>query len=440
MYKKIILIVLLVLSLASPAQESSSEFELDTIFERKLDEIIVDAIFDTATISIETAKSLGWKDTYLEQLGSKDMVKVEYPKIIKISKRGTDVEYYAPVVKNSSYYVSEIEFYDRDERKLNSIQPETNTEIYSSAYNKYILIGKIPAEYKPNFSGGLLYNAKGERILVMKEGPTPMSVSEKGLMGAFSLLSWDPTYKPGGPFYLYDKDGNLIKAIKDPNKEDATPFFSEFSPNGNHVVLAFDGKTGKPNYFYIILDNGEIVGRCKLTKYYFSGHSEEMAVLDDAGFAVVLDEYKIPFVLFIDWNGNIKWEQPLEIRGNMIVKISEDKSKVYVLTGLGCIWCFDIKTGVKLWYNKEGWAFDSTAGRFSWEIPRFRELKVNDDILYIIGKQGREWHSSTLFAFDGKTGNLLKKIEYPQEKITFAETVENIGIINITNPSISILK
>jgi outer membrane protein assembly factor BamB len=131
---------------------------------------------------------------------------------------------------------------------------------------------------------------------------------------------------------------------------------------------------------------------------------------------------------------------PLEIRGDMVVKFSEGGSKVYIISGAGYLWCVDTKEGKMLWKHKEPWAVEPGPRRWPREVPIFRELKIRDDEVFIIGKQGSDWHSSTLFVFEGQTGNLLKKIEYPQEKITFAETVENIGIINITNPSISILK
>ncbi len=143
----------------------------------------------------------------------------------------------------------------------------------------------------------------------------------------------------------------------------------------------------------------------------------------------------------MDWEGNLKWTVPLEIRGNMIVKISEDREKVYVISTEGYIWCIKIEQGEILWKHKETWSPEPSSRKgWSWEVPLFRELKIIGETLYIIGKQGRNWHSSTLFVFDGENGKLLKKIEYPQEKITFAKCIEGIGLINITKGKVTIFR
>lgn len=449
MLKKIILIVLflgiLLIGLTISAQEESPKIELNTVYERNLDEVIVDAIYDTATVSLSDAKLMGWQSTYINRLEAKDVLKVEYPKIIKVSKRGTDLEYYAPDTKNTSYYVKELRFYDKDGRKIRSIPLESSEYIYSSPSNRYILVSKMPAEFKPNYSGGTLYDAKGVKVFEM-EGLSPIAVSDEGLMVAANL-DWEIPSKTGESFYLYDKSGRLIKEIENPDKKNAAAFLAKFSPEGKFAILVFAGTGTRPTYLYIIDSNGKISGHCDLPEYRFSARAEEMDISDDAGFAVILDKiYRTPslvweqFVFFLDWRGNIKWRQPLEIRGNMIVKISEDKSKVYVISGVGYIWCFDIMTGREIWKHKEVWALDPITGIFSWEVPIFSELNVKNDILYIIGKQGSDWHSSTLFAFDGKTGNLLRKIDYPGEKITFGETAGDVSLINISKASISILK
>ena len=103
-------------------------------------------------------------------------------------------------------------------------------------------------------------------------------------------------------------------------------------------------------------------------------------------------------------------------------------------------WPMKNSSGNFLWKHKEAWAPDPGPRRWNWDVPIFRELEIEGNKVFIIGKEGWDWDSSTLFAFDGKTGNLLKEIEYPREKITFGETAGDLSIINISKSSVSIIK
>jgi len=214
MLGKIILIVLLVLSLTSSAQEDSLKIELNTVYEKNLDEIIVDAIYDTATVSVSSAKLMGWESTYLNQLKTRNGLKVEYPKIMKVSRRGKDVSCYTSNTKNSSYYVKELKFYNNNNRNLKTISLGHNDYIYKSTSNRYILISKTPTEYDPGYSGGVLYDARGSKVFEIK-GPSPVAVSDEGLIIAANL-DWQVPYKTGGSFYLYEKNGLLKKEIENP--------------------------------------------------------------------------------------------------------------------------------------------------------------------------------------------------------------------------------
>jgi len=449
MLGKIILIVLLVLGLASQAQEDSLQIELTTVYEKNLDEIIVDAIYDTATVPVETAKLLGWEQGYVDRVKTRGELKIEYPSIVKTSRRGEKVSSRATRTKNSSYYVKELRFYNSNNSILKSIPIswEKGAEyIYSSPQKKYLLVSKQPTEYNPKYSGGVLYDSRGNEIVEIQD-PSPVAVSDEGLMIAANL-DWQEPFQTGGSFYLYDKNGYLIKEIENPDKEKSAAFFAKFSPNGQFAVLSFSGTGTEPTYLYIIDKNGKILGHYDLPEYRFSARTGEMSEREDEGFAVILDKISAgtlamdwkQYLFFFDWKGNLKWQVPLEIRGDMVVKFSEDGLRVYVISGVGYLWCFNTKDGDILWKHKETWAPEPGQKRWPKDVPRFRELEIREDKVFIIGKEGKGWKSSTLFVFEGETGNLLKKIEYPQEKITFGETTENISIINISKPSISILK
>jgi outer membrane protein assembly factor BamB len=453
MLRKVNLIVLSIVTLSARlpvlAQDDSPKIELTTVYEKNLDEVIVDAIFDTATVPIETAKSLGWEQGYVDKVKTRGELKIEYPSIVKISRRGEKVSSRTTRAKNSSYYVKELRFYDSNNSITKNIPiswGEGYEYIYSSPQKKYLLVSKQPTEYNPEYSGGVLYDSRGNKIVEI-QGPSPVAVSDEGLMIAANL-DWQEPFQTGGSFYLYDKNGRLVKEIGNPDKERAAAFFAKFSPDGQYAVLSFSGSGAKPTYFYIVDKRGGILGHCDLPEYRFSARTEEMDEFEDEGFAVILDKISAgafgldwkQYLFFFDWSGNLKWQVPLKIRGDMAVEFSEDGSKIYVISGAGYLWCADTKNGNIIWEHKEAWAPEPGPRRWPSGVPIFRELKIRGDKVFVIGKRGSDWDSSTLFVFDGKTGNLLEKIEYPQEKITFGETHSSLSLINISDKSFTILE
>ena len=455
MCKKINLAVffigILLFGLPISMMEDFSKIELMTIYEQSFDKIIVDAVFDTATVSIETAKSLGWKEEYINSVKKRENLKIEYPRIIKTSLKRGNIGFLSPDIKRSSRYVNEVGFYNSNGLILKKmpISWDRGFEyIFLSPQRKYLLVSKVPTEYYPEHSAGVLYDANGSEIVKI-EGMIPVAVSDEGLMIAADLRSWRVPSEAGGSFYLYDKNGYLIKEIENPDKKKTAAFFAKFSPDGQFAILAFTAPDTKPTYFYVIDKGGNIIGYNDLPKYRFSASREEAAELEGDGFAVILDKIfgntlslnGEQYLFFFDWKGDLKWKTSLEARGNMVVKFSEDGSKVYVVSSEGYVWCIDVKNGRILWKHKKKWMRRSILRkRQPWDVPIFRELEIRGDKVFVIGKKGRDWHSSTFFVFDSETGNLLKKADYPGEKITFGGTAEDISIINLSRASISIFK
>ena len=364
--------------------------------------------------------------------------------------RGRELSYYTPEVQRSSYYVKEIRFYDKNGRVKNAIKiGEKGSEwIYISPQKKYVLVSRVPTEYNTGYCGGVLYDCNGNKVWE-KKGPTLIAVSDEGYTVG-TILDWQVPPEPGGSFYIYTPSGKLIKTIENPDKESSAPLFAKYSRDGEYALLVFKGTTVPPTIITLIKKTGEILWKRKFPECRFSGREEEIDILPEVGIAGIFDKYERNssnkevrkyYAFFIDWEGNLRWMVPLEIRGNMIVKISDDGRKVYVVTTEGYIWCIDIKSGVLLWEHRESWSpKPGSREPWPWEVPLFCELRVVRDTLYIIGKQGRDWHSSTFFMFDGRSGRLLKKVEYPQEKITFAKVKEKISLINTVKGKVCIFK
>ena len=425
-------------------KKETSKIELIPVYEKTFDDTIVDVIFDTATVSIEEAKKMGWKDIAFREEEKRDgRVRIEYPKMVFLS-RGRELGWYSPEIR-SSYYLKEIRFYNKKGKLLSTlgIGSKGDEWVHISANNKYVLISRIPAEYNPEYSGGILYNNEGKRICEIN-GPTPIAVSDEGYMVA-AYLDWQVPPEPGGSFYIYNPSGKLIKTIKNPDKEKTAPLFAKYSKDGEYAVLVFKATTFPPTVICLIKKTGEIMWKKEFPEFRFSAREEEIDFLSDEGIIGVFDLVRIlpsreswkTFILNVDLQGKLAWKIPLPIRGNMIVKIVGNTKKVLVTSTNGYLWCINMIHGQMLWNHIEKWAPDK---RRNWQVPFYVELKIVENNLYIIGKQGRNWQSSTVFIFNENNGSLLKKIDYPGEKITFVKIGEKMGIINMTKCKISIFK
>jgi len=423
------------------------KIELVPVYEKTFDEPIVDVIFDTATVSIEEAKKMGWKEeAFSIEERNFGKVLVSYPKVVMVSGR-EDLSHWSWESQRKSDYVKEIRFYGKGGNLLKTVEVGRvrREQIHVSPLGRYILIRAIPSEFDTQRTGSSLYDWDGKRIWE-KSGPHPIAVSDEGYTVA-AYLDWQAPPEPGGSFYIYDPLGKLIKTIHNPETDRISPLFAKYVESSNYSVLVFTADFAPPAQIYLIKGKGEILWKRSFPQYEFSTRYEEMVILKNKGIVGIFDLKKrsssgkieewIPYVFYLDWQGNLKWKVPLEIRGNMIIKVSEDEKRVYIVSTEGYLWCVEIITGKTLWKHKEPWSPDKPVG---WEVPLFCELEIINNTLYIIGKQGRDWHSSALFVFDGGSGDLLKKVEYPHDKIFFATAEKTIGLINTSKCKVLLFK
>jgi outer membrane protein assembly factor BamB len=409
--------------------------DLQAAYLKAFDEQIVDVIFDTATVSIEEAVQMGWKEDALTARED-DRVPIHLPILAIISKR--DVyglgAYYVSEKKRSGIEITQVIFYDSDVNIHSKLELRGAKEkIFLSPNSKYLLLSTRPADYDYS-SGGVLYYINGKKIWETNmHAPSPIAISDEGYTISAYLSSEGPS--PGGDFCVYDPEGQLITTITNPDKTKFAPIFAEFADDGNYAVLCFQVE-GPPTTFMFINKEGEVLWEKRFPDYRFSGFEEEIAVTSAGVIGITI----YPRVFHIDQNGNVKWTLPLEARGFMTVRIGENGEKVYIISSKGFVWCIDIDAGKILWKHREPWSPEPTNKISPPDVPHFGELRVSENRLFVIGKKGIPWHSSTLFIFDAATGKVLATAEFPQEKITFAQIDKDVALVNITNRTVMILR
>lgn len=409
--------------------------DLQVVYEKDFDELIADVIFDTATVGIEEAIKRGWKEEVLI-VRKDEKVSISLPMLAIVAKGNSYGlgAFYVSEKKRSGVEIKEVVFYGSDVNIRGKLELKGgNEKIFLSPNNKYLLVSTRPTNYN-HASGGVLYDIKGKEIWKTDTyAPSPIAISDEGYTISAYLSSEGPS--PGGDFYVYDPDGQLINTITNPDKTKFAPIFAEFADDGNYGVVCFQVE-GPPTTFVFINKEGEVLWEIQFPNYRFSGYEEEIAVTSMGVIGITI----YPRVFHIDQSGDVKWTLPLEARGFMMVKIKENGKKVFVTSSKGFVWCIDINAGKILWKHREPWSPEPTNKISPPDVPHFGELRVSENTLFIIGKRGIPWHSSTLFIFDATTGKVLTTAEFPQEKITFAQIDKDIALVNITNRTVSILR
>jgi len=422
--KKISLILFLcIIAFSILGAEDKSVIKLIPVYEKTFQDTIVDVIFDTATVSISEAKAMGWKEeAFNEEERAKGEATISYPKVVLIG---------SPFPIDSK--VKGIKFFNSQGNLIKFLKVQKMEGVYISPNSKYILIGKWPDEEHIERQGGKLYNSNGD-ILTTFNRYFPLAVSDNGYVIAGELQY--ETEAPGD-FVFYDPSGKEIGRVHNPLRNDAEGWsWAIFEEGGNNAFIGYTNTDTKSVILYTTITGKKIWGTSlnyASTFPYELGYCEDYAI----GTGYIYNCNKARFEKYCIWainkkDGKLKWELGTENLGNTAIKINKTSKYIYLSSCLnGEVLKIEIDSGKILWRYK-----------LSGGSPLlFSDLKVINDTLYTIGKEGgRNWHSSTLFVFDGENGKLLKKVEYPLEKITFAKCKEGIGLINITKRKMYIFK
>jgi len=412
--RRIMFVLVFMIGICLSGEEKESGIKLIPVYEKTFEDTIVDVIFDTATVSLDKAKAMGWKEeAFSEEEKVRGKVKISYPKVVFIG---------SPFPKDSK--VKEIKFFNQKGSLMKFLKVKKMEKVYISSNSEYILIGKWPDENHIESRGGELYNSNGD-ILKTFNNYFPLAVSDNGyvIAGELPYESEAP-----GDFVFYDPFGKEIGRVHNPLRNSNTGWsWAIFEGGKNNAFIGYSNTVSKSIILYTTITGKKIWSTSLNYASFFpyeSEYSEDYAI----GTGYIYNCNKAIFEKYCIWlvnkkDGKLKWMLNTENLGNTTVKINKTSKNIYLCSSL----------------NGELLKIEKDSGKILWRyklikgIPLlFSNLKVINDTLYIIGKQGRDWHSSTLFIFDGRNGKLLKKIEYPQEKITFAKCIEGIGLINIT--------
>ena len=98
-----------------------------------------------------------------------------------------------------------------------------------------------------------------------------------------------------------------------------------------------------------------------------------------------------------------------------------------------------------MWKRKEEWSPDISAESWPDDVPDFYEMAIVKGYLCVIGKKTNRqmntyhpWYESTLYIFNAADGQLVKKVEYTNKRITINVYDDTITIADIDSKKISL--
>ena len=407
-------------SLLSSAQKMRVEdsvvknkIELEVIWEKQFDEPVVDVIFDEVEVTVKEAKIRGWKN--LEGKKDTQLIMVDYPKTIFISDKLESIE------KD----IKEIKFNDKKGTIVKHITINKNKRegIIVSPNKKYILVSRKYDDISKN-EGAILFKNDGTEVW-RKEKGSFTSVSDQG----YTITGFVRPDGSSKPFIIYNPNGKKIKEIHLGN--DTFDAGGKFSEDGKYFII-YEGFM--PTQITILNLNGKIDFKQNVEKNVLKVFPYNQGII--LGVEDIKNNKQN--IECFDWNGNIKWTFSQSEFSAHIGKFSAKEKRILIYCSDGYIRCLDILSGKIVWKQKENFA---KMIRHDEKKALFSNMKIIGNNIFIEVKYGKhnslKWSSTDIFRINMKNGNLIKKTEYPNKRISLILTDKKIFLLDIDSCKIS---
>jgi hypothetical protein len=342
----------------SVTSEETPEIKLTAVYEKTFDEPIVDVIFDTATVSIGEATTMGWKEAFLEKM--KDREALTYPSVLITNNEIKFLEVNGKKKKSISRIVEGVEWKDKQGTHIG----EGKIKVSKSKNGKYLALA-IPKE-----GSSLGEGEKGNLVIYEKDGKELWRIENVYLSNGYIVpspngkyaISLPPEeYRAGFPYY-YSEKGNVelkVKRWEDGWKKGYAVSEYAFSENGDYLIMGG-----------------------------FNTHN-----------------YGEPFILMFDANGNNLWVKMCKYGINDLFFVNDS----YIIVSQKqpdinkCNFSLLKISGEIVWESKEVLPF----GDYGYYIDNKRELKI------AFGIKGRNIYHNYLYGVNLANGKIeqIVKVE-----------------------------
>jgi len=307
MYRRLILIIFIIgFALLGATQES--QIKLQTVFEQTFEDTIVDVIFDTATVSLEKAKAMGWKEeafTLTEKANGK--ITIPYPCVLITKEKVSFLDKEGKEKKSIKMLVEGVKWEGKEGVHIG----KGRINVSKSKNGEYLALA-IPREGTTLGEG-----EKGDLAIYRKDGKEMWEIEDVYLSAGYIIpspngkyaITLPPEEYPAGAPAFYSKEGIKYLKVREWNNGWKRGYAVEdfdFSEDGKYVVTAiYDFPTGNVGYIGMFDERGRDMW-IKRRDY----RVEEVSFLNNISSVILAErkpqEYVCHFVLF-DLNGNDIW-------------------------------------------------------------------------------------------------------------------------------------
>ncbi|MCX7994435.1 MAG: WD40 repeat domain-containing protein [candidate division WOR-3 bacterium] len=328
----ITILVLCFVSLVWAEEKGTSQIELIPVYEKTFDDTIVDVIFDTATVSIDEAKRMGWKEEAFSAAEKKSgRGEIFYTKVV-ISKKGKK---------------KVLKFFDPTGKIKNSIETGEYAEAVISQNGEYIGI-TTPTKWRggDHESKFEMVDAAGRvhwALNGLGTGPYVPSPDGRLIIGSLSVEV------EAAPIEIYNKNG-LLKSIR----KDFAGFWTGFSTDGEFIALGIP--LAFPRGKLIVLDSAiQILREDSTATLYGDVGGGYYIVFSPSNsyivYPIIKNKLEAANIGVFDAQGKLLFRILTQGRGNYICKFSSDERYILVADAHGSCYLIDILAKKILWQH-----------------------------------------------------------------------------------------
>uniref|UniRef100_A0A7C4U9C2 WD40 repeat domain-containing protein n=1 Tax=candidate division WOR-3 bacterium TaxID=2052148 RepID=A0A7C4U9C2_UNCW3 len=364
MIRKMLVFLGLMLCFVSVVRADEKKVELIPVYEKTFEDTIVDVIFDTASVTIEEAKSMGWKEEGFSEMEKKqNKCEILYPKVVILKKGKKKI----------------IRFYEYNGKLKKTYESGDYAEVVISQNEKYIGVttptkifekeGYLTKFEMIDDNGNILWKIEGLGV-----GPYVPSPDGRLCIGTPSVEV------ENAPIEIFGKNG-LVKKIENPYGG----WSGAFSNDGKYIAIAIRQsilwQEPAKGYLMLLDNNGGIIWE-----------RNDVGIISDISFSP-----KNNWIIFKCGSDTIRILTVFTIKGVKIFEIpgsmgsqsyffSSKENEVAIINGQGYFWLVNLlnkKIITKLERKKERFRYISADKNFEKFV-----VGVYPNKIYIVNRKG----------------------------------------------------
>ena len=349
--RRIMFVLVFMIGICLSGEEKESGIKLIPVYEKTFEDTIVDVIFDTATVSLDKAKAMGWKEeAFNEEEKAKGKVTITYPCVLITKDKISFLDKGGKEKKTISRLVKGVKWEGKQGVKIG----EGVIKVRKSKGGEYLGV-VIPRE------GSLLGEGiKGDFVMYRKDGKEMwrlegVYLSDGNIIpspnGEYAI-GLPPAEYPAGAPYIYTCEGMEELKVKEWDngwKDGYAVEDFDFSMDGRYLVVGIYKFPVRDNGFLVLFDGkGKEIWKISTDKgvsyVKISNSGKYIAV-------IVTDRGGGEDIVVLSRKGDLLWEKTFSHWDGHALAFDPNEEKLFITWYNHKVYLrvYETKTGKELW-------------------------------------------------------------------------------------------